>query len=228
MVSEGDVSLLFSPPSFLRNKNNLYMKDNLYVIRQEAEMVPRSLIERLDPLSIGVYCKLLICGGRENSRVRDLAAELGLSEERVKKCINALEDALYIEKVARFKDGRIDGMDTYILGFSANGDKAPEKKEDATLFKEEKPKTDTFDIREAAFKEECYGFGNEFPDTMLQKFIRYWTEPNKSHTKMRWELERTWDTHRRLLNWAGRNFNQAPEPDRRPKNVLEAMAEIYG
>jgi len=36
---------------------------------------------------------------------------------------------------------------------------------------------------------------------MLTEFVNYWTEPNKSNTKMRFELERTWDTARRLATW---------------------------
>lgn len=40
-----------------------------------------------------------------------------------------------------------------------------------------------------------------FPFEMRQEFILYWTEPNKPGTKMRWELEKTWDLNRRLLRW---------------------------
>lgn len=32
-------------------------------------------------------------------------------------------------------------------------------------------------------------------------FILYWTEPNKSGSKVRWELERTFDVKRRLYTW---------------------------
>jgi hypothetical protein len=35
----------------------------------------------------------------------------------------------------------------------------------------------------------------------FKKFVSYWTEPNKSRTKIRWELERTWDMKRRIGNW---------------------------
>lgn len=41
-----------------------------------------------------------------------------------------------------------------------------------------------------------------FPKNTLQEFYDYWTEPNKSGTKMRWELEKTWDLKRRLQRWA--------------------------
>ena len=39
---------------------------------------------------------------------------------------------------------------------------------------------------------------------MLRAFFDYWTEPNKSRTKMRFELEKTWELGRRLATWAKR------------------------
>ena len=36
---------------------------------------------------------------------------------------------------------------------------------------------------------------------IIYEFVSYWTEPNKSKTKMRFELEKTWDTKRRLQTW---------------------------
>lgn len=41
-----------------------------------------------------------------------------------------------------------------------------------------------------------------FPRPVLQEFYDYWSEPNKSGSKMRWELEKTWDLKRRLTRWA--------------------------
>ena len=41
----------------------------------------------------------------------------------------------------------------------------------------------------------------------IDRFVMYWTEPNKSGTKERWELEKTFDVKRRLLNWF-RNINK--------------------
>jgi len=65
-------------------------------------------------------------------------------------------------------------------------------------------------IREQLFIAECNSFydpnkkTNEpgyYPESMIKDFIRYWTEPNRSKTKMRFENERTWDTARRLVTW---------------------------
>lgn len=38
-------------------------------------------------------------------------------------------------------------------------------------------------------------------DRELQKFIDYWTEPNKSGTKARWQLQPTFDVKRRIKTW---------------------------
>lgn len=41
-------------------------------------------------------------------------------------------------------------------------------------------------------------------DNESRKFIIYWSELNKNKTKMRWELERTWDTKARIGRWKSR------------------------
>ena len=41
----------------------------------------------------------------------------------------------------------------------------------------------------------------------FQNFVDYWTEPNKSGTKVRWEQQPTFDVGRRLKTWF-RNYNK--------------------
>lgn len=45
----------------------------------------------------------------------------------------------------------------------------------------------------------------KYSQEMLEKFCQYWTEPNRSGTKMRFELEKVFDIPRRLATWAGRD-----------------------
>lgn len=45
----------------------------------------------------------------------------------------------------------------------------------------------------------------EFPADMRNEFIDYWTEPNKSKTKMRFEMQTTWDSKLRLKTWQRNN-----------------------
>ena len=44
-----------------------------------------------------------------------------------------------------------------------------------------------------------YGY---YDKNILDSFTDYWTEPNKSNTKMKFELQQTWSTNLRLKTWA--------------------------
>ena len=58
-------------------------------------------------------------------------------------------------------------------------------------------------------KEDFYNtlipFVAKYGKEMVRAFFDYWSEPNKSNSKMRFELERTWDLARRLGTWASRD-----------------------
>jgi hypothetical protein len=51
-------------------------------------------------------------------------------------------------------------------------------------------------------------FHTKYTKELRRAFFEYWTEPNRSKTKMRFELEKTWDTGRRLARWANNSFNK--------------------
>lgn len=55
--------------------------------------------------------------------------------------------------------------------------------------------------REAMFKNDVDKF-TEYGEKLRDQFFSYWSEPNKSKTKMRWELQRTWDIKRRLKTFS--------------------------
>lgn len=48
------------------------------------------------------------------------------------------------------------------------------------------------------------GYPEQPVRTEITKFISYWTEPNKTGTKQRWQLEKTFEVGRRLTTWFGR------------------------
>ena len=48
---------------------------------------------------------------------------------------------------------------------------------------------------------------------MCNNFFFYWTEKNKSNTKMKFELEKTWDVKLRLKRWADNNFTKDKKDD---------------
>ena len=52
----------------------------------------------------------------------------------------------------------------------------------------------------------------EYDYNLLEEFIEYWTEPNKSGTKMKFELEKTWSLSRRVKKWKSNGFGKAEKP----------------
>jgi hypothetical protein len=70
------------------------------------------------------------------------------------------------------------------------------------------------EARKKKFAETLKSFTETYGREMVLEFYRYWTEPNKSNTKFRMELERTWSLDRRLETWAKNNssFNKGNTP----------------
>lgn len=60
--------------------------------------------------------------------------------------------------------------------------------------------------RKLKFSETLKPFLNIYGKDMLNDFFLYWTEPTKSGAKMRYDLQKTWDTSRRLETWSRNNF----------------------
>lgn len=64
------------------------------------------------------------------------------------------------------------------------------------------------ELREADFRREVNEYN--YPKEVLEEFFSYWTEPNKSGTRMRFEQEKTWHLGRRLARWANNTWNNKP------------------
>lgn len=69
--------------------------------------------------------------------------------------------------------------------------------------------------RKLLFKKELGKNKGAYNVNELKKFYEYWTEENKSKTKMRFELEKTWNIKLRLNRWFGKdeNFNSKSNMD---------------
>lgn len=84
------------------------------------------------------------------------------------------------------------------------------------------------EARETNFVSEVWQYGEQYPNTMLSKFINYWTEKNKSKTKMRYEGEPTFEVSKRLAYWASRDneFNKGKSNPNDPDEFLKQLKEI--
>jgi hypothetical protein len=92
--------------------------------------------------------------------------------------------------------------------------------------------------RQSIFYEDLKSHIGLYSKETLRAFYDYWSEPNQPKTKMRCEMEKTWDTPRRLANWARREkttFAPAAQPVTKapllhindPDAELKKLAEKY-
>ena len=86
----------------------------------------------------------------------------------------------------------------------------------------------TFDERRQAFIDSLTPFIPTYGMEMINAFADYWTEPNRSCSRMRFELQRTWSLPLRLATWArhDRVFAQRTAYPHRPTSnecVIQAQ-----
>lgn len=87
--------------------------------------------------------------------------------------------------------------------------KRKKNKENSTIVEKKKPKDKAAAkaatlSRKESFYQSLVPFVGQYPKEMIRAFYDYWSELNKSGTKMRYELEKTWELPRRLATWANR------------------------
>lgn len=106
-----------------------------------------------------------------------------------------------------------------------------ECKSNASKVKESKVKESKVNIKEALLKSETdfklslNPFFDTYSKKMVDEFFEYWSEPNKSNTKLRYQLEKTWQIDRRLKRWASNDFNSGSVATEMPDAVKEYLAE---
>ena len=76
--------------------------------------------------------------------------------------------------------------------------------------------------------------GGIYQPEMIRSFFNYWTEKNKLGTKMRFEMEKTWETNKRLVTWSNKNnkyekrasdYRESSADKRASRKSLEDLAD---
>lgn len=59
----------------------------------------------------------------------------------------------------------------------------------------------TIDEKKNEFKTSIAPFVGEFSKSICNEFYSYWSEVSKNGKKLKWEMQPTWETRKRLLRW---------------------------
>ena len=87
----------------------------------------------------------------------------------------------------------------------------------------DKEKEEAIDKREEKFKEEAIRIinKNKYEDDEIERFVDYWTEKNNSNTKMRFELQQTFEISRRLSQWVKNNREWKLDKDKNERKEMQ-------
>ena len=72
--------------------------------------------------------------------------------------------------------------------------------------KEEKDNNNILEKNQKEFEKEVLTFENKYDRNLLKAFYAYWSEGDKKG-RMKKDLQKTWDTSRRLVTWENNNRN---------------------
>jgi hypothetical protein len=125
--------------------------------------------------------------------------------------LTTLKDSLYnlsIEEIEKHKDKQ---MLEHMLKLYINEN----KDEDISIYINDRIET---------FKTKVYSYTNIHSVDMLYKFFNYWSELNKSGTKMRFELEKTWEIEKRLTTWKN-NVSKFDKPAEKNETQIKSMLQ---
>lgn len=103
-----------------------------------------------------------------------------------------------------------------------------EEKIDKEKVRKEKEteKKNALDKRTEVFYQSLIPYVERYGKEMVRHFFDFWSEPNKSRTKMRWELERTFEINRRLSTWARRDKTFKHEDSRTTNQRIDEALDI--
>ena len=181
--------------------------------------------------------KVILEPGQFISGRKVAAEETGLSEQSVRTCLHNLENLgnLTIKSTSKFSIVTVCNWGTYqgsdnggLTKVSTKHQPTPNQR--LTTDKNYKNIKNVKNLleREEIFKEELRPFlNNPYDKDVLLGFYEYWTEHNKSKTKLRFELEKTWDIKKRLSTWdrRGKMMRGINASNSRSKEDIEQSAK---
>lgn len=92
-------------------------------------------------------------------------------------------------------------------------------KEDILLHNiSEETKKERINDRKLKFADTLKPFLVVYGKELLNDFYFYWSEPNQSNTKMRFEMQKTWSIELRLKTWSKNDKNFVAKKDVKPYN----------
>lgn len=132
--------------------------------------------------------------------------------EKIEVLINSL-----LGVKTNIKDNYIRNSKAVLSNFEIYKDKDNNKDKDKDKI--------SIEDRKQKFATSLIPFVEKYGKEMIRAFHDWWTQPNKSNTKMGFELQKTWDLEARLRTWESREKEKKLAPKKENPNHLKPTLE---
>ena len=152
------------------------------------------------------------CGQFTTGR-KQLSLETGISESKIERILTnfeKIEQQIEQQKTSKNRLITILSWSCYQVTEQqseqqVNNNRTTSEQQVNTLQEVEESKEDKIKARKLKFQNEIAEHKEKYTSDMLNHFYNYWTELNRSKTKMKFELERTFEVPKRLVTWFKNN-----------------------
>lgn len=185
-----------------------------------------------NPNMVLLFIHLLLIANEEgnvNTTLKELERDTGLSIKVIRNCLAKLEKGMILGTKRAQKNTYLticnfeDYKETKIKKGTKKGTILGTKNESSSPTNPQA----NLDKRRDTFTEQLRPYVQIYGRDMVNDFWKYWTEPNKSKTRMRFELEKTWDLNLRMQRWASNNKMEKNGTNRPNTETKEQRAEKY-
>jgi len=149
----------------------------------------------------------------------------GVSKNTISLWISELKQGGFVSVVVVYENKQVKERQISITKLSG---RYHEKKRGGVIKKDEVNSTRdittrNISIRKSNFIDLLFQV-SDVSDDVKKEFCDYWTEENHSKTKMKFEMERTWDLNKRLKRWENntKKWDTKPQQKSRVKTTLSA------
>ncbi len=194
------------------------------------------------PEALALFMHILMCAGEDDGQFKTslnlLCGTTGIGKQTIRTCLTRLKEMKLIETETcnQYTLITVCDYDGYCGKPIVEQETQPDEAAASQPSQEAKPKKTKEELaadtekRKSKFYKELVPYVGTYGKGMVREFFDYWSEPNKSKSKMRYEQEKTWDLGRRLARWSNHDkeykSNGTKEAEQRVGNASNLVDEV--
>ena len=141
-----------------------------------------------------------------------LASELGLTPSKIRTALDKLKDTDELNITYN-----VIGRGTLIEVVNYNLYQLEENTNTPAV----KTYKKSVETREIEFRDSLVEYVDKYGKTMIRAFFEYWTEKKPKGKKMRFEMQKVFDTKKRLVTWSKNNFGNTEKITQADDDLLQ-------